>query len=182
MIEARILPLIGAMACLALEGYAGGRMVEAPSPGVVLLMASNAFGAEPRVGSRRSPRVASCALHRHVRAHQREAIAVLAYLADGLLPTLHRMAVAATSAELIAMDVSMAIRALDADIRKYQTAVAVVATHVLVHSAKRVRSLGVVVELWYSANRNPTARRVTVLARHSKRTMRVSRPICFLSG
>ena len=166
MIETCVLPLIDRVARLALERYACRRVVEAPSACIVLLMAGDAFRAEPCVGSGRGPWVTRCALHRRMRAHQREAIAMLADLANGLLPTLHRVAVLATRAKLIAMDIGVAVRALDADILEHQASVAIVATHVLVHPAKRVRSLGVVVELGYSANRTPTARRVAVLARH----------------
>lgn len=166
MIEARVLPLIDRVACLALERYARRRMVKASRAGVVLLVAGYALGAESGVGSGGGSGVARCALHRRMCPHQRKAIAVLANLANGLVPTLHRVAVLAACAKLIAVDIGVAISALDAHIRKRQAAVTVIAAHILVHAAQWVRGLSIVVELGNGANRPPAARRVTVLARN----------------
>jgi hypothetical protein len=76
----------------------------------------------------------------------------------------------ASRAHLSPMYVGMAIRALLADIGKYGTGVALCARDALMHAAEGKACL-VVIELRHIADRFPSRKRVTVLARYDQRAM-----------
>lgn len=74
---------------------------------------------------------------------------------DAVLPAIHGVTGVAFGAELAAMDVGMAVRALAAYVREDQLCVAQAALHLLVHAPQRELGLTIVVELGNSANWSP---------------------------
>ena len=99
-----------------------------------------------------------------VRAHQREAIVVIA---DGLrdLPSGDGVAAFTICAELAAMNVCVAISTMRACILEDQACVALHAADLGVHAAQRITRL-IVIELGVGANRLPACVRMAVLAWH----------------
>jgi hypothetical protein len=71
-------------------------------------------------------------MHGRMGPGQREPIQVLAYLPNRLPPSTHGVAILAAGAELIAVDVRMAVRAGDSDIPELQAPVTVHALHTVV--------------------------------------------------
>jgi|SRR5579871_301531 len=96
-------------------------------------------------------------------AHQGKAIEVLLDVPDGDVPALHGVAVFAVSSKLPAMNVSVAVRALGAGLRKNQVRVALAAGYALVHAAQG-KTRFVVVKFRYAADRLPGGEGVAVLA------------------
>ena len=111
------------------------------------------------------------AFHHRMRSEQRKSVEVIL---DGLhrhVPAAHRVALGTIGAELTAMNIGVAVRAVLADIGEDGPEVALRAVNFFVHSAKRI-SRGVVVEFWDRANRGPARARVTVFAGYRKGSMR----------
>jgi hypothetical protein len=104
------------------------------------------------------------ALHYSVRSEQREPVEMLFYQLGRYSPSLHGVAPGAIGAELTAMNVGVAVRAVLADIGKDRARVALGAVDLLMHSAYR-KSRAVVIELRDGADGRPTGVGVTVFAR-----------------
>ena len=116
--------------------------------------------------------VAVFALRQLVRAHQWETVLVILNGLQRDLPPLHGVATGAIGAELAAMNIGVAIRALRADVLEDQASVALNAIHFLVHAAEGVPGQ-IVVELGIGPYGLPACVCVTVCTRRRKRPMRV---------
>src|SRR5215475_14110553 len=84
------------------------------------------------------------------------------------------MALLAVRAHLALVNVGVALRALRTHIRENRLRVALRARNAFVHSAQRIFG-GVVIELRNSANRFPSAQRVTVLAGNAQTAVGTAR-------
>ena len=111
------------------------------------------------------------ALHHRMRTEQRKPVEVILNGLHRNIPTAHRVALGTIGAELTAMNIRVAVRAVLADIGEDGPDMAFRAINFFVHSAKRI-SRGVVVEFWDRANRGPARARVTILAGYRKGSVR----------
>ena len=118
--------------------------------------------------------VAGIAFDDGVRANQREAVLVFAHRLQRNHPAVHAVASLALGSHLPAMDVSMAVGALVADVGENGIDVALLAGHVLVHATQRIFGL-VMIEFRDAANGLPAAEGMAVLARNIQRAMRTAR-------
>ncbi|MDR3410945.1 MAG: hypothetical protein P4L87_08400 [Formivibrio sp.] len=112
------------------------------------------------------------ALQQSMRANQRKAILMVTNVLQGDLPTLHGVATFAIGAELTAMDVGVAIRAVRAYVLEYETGVALRAGQLLMHSPQRITCL-VVIEFGIGSNRLPTGVGMAVLTGYGEGPMRI---------
>src|ERR1039457_5883561 len=107
--------------------------------------------------------VAGIAIHRRVRAGQRETIIVLLNFLDRYAPSAHGVALLAIGAQLALMNVGVAVLAAGAHIVEHGLNVALDTGDILVHAAQRIMAL-IVIEFGNGADRSPARWRVTVLA------------------
>ena len=89
---------------------------------------------------------------------------MIAHLLHRDIPSLYRVALRAVRTHLAAMDVRVAIGAVFTDICEYRLNVTLRALHFFVHAPQWIFRL-VVIEFGHRADRAPTRRCVTVLAR-----------------
>src|SRR5579864_184181 len=94
-------------------------------------------------------------------------------LADPYPPALHRVALLARRTELPPVNVSVAVGAFHAHVRKYEIAMTLPARDFLVHAAQRILRL-VVIKLRDVADRLPTRKRVAVLTRDGEISVRTA--------
>jgi hypothetical protein len=113
------------------------------------------------------------ALHDRMRSKQRKSVEVILNGLHRHVPAAHRVALGTVGAELTAMNIRVAVRAVFADIGEDGPEVALRAIDFFVHSAKRI-SRGVVAEFWNGANGGPACVRVTVLAGDRQWAMRTA--------
>jgi hypothetical protein len=111
------------------------------------------------------------ALHHRMRSEQRKPVEMILNGLHRHVPAVHRVALGTIGAELTAMNIRVAVRAVLADIGEDWLEVALRAVNFFVHSAKRI-SRGVVVEFWDRPNRGPARARVTVFAGYCQGSMR----------
>ena len=137
---------------------------------IVLLMAGVAGSRQADELAGGGILVAVFALRQLVRAHQRETVLVILNGLQRDLPTLDGVATGAIGAELAAMNIGVAIRALRADVLEDQASVALNAIHFLVHAAEGVPGQ-IVVELGIGPYGLPACVCVTVCTRRRKRAM-----------
>lgn len=95
-------------------------------------------------------------------------------------PALYRMAVLAVGAELTAMNVRMAIRAVLTYVLEDEACMALGACNLAMHAAQRVAGL-IVIEFWVGANRLPACVGMAVLARYCNRSVRIG-DLCLRSA
>ena len=126
---------------------------------------------EPLELTYRRALVALVALHRGVRAQQRETILVILYLLNGNIPALHGVALRAIRAHPPLVNVRVALFAILADIGEYWLDVALRALHFFMQAPQSITCL-VVIEFRNRTNGFPACRRMTVLARNGQRTVR----------
>jgi hypothetical protein len=136
-------------------------------------VAGYARSREPQVISRGGILMALLALHNSVRAQQRESIEVLRNRLHRNLPAQNRVALRAVGAELRAVNVRMAIRAVLSNFGENWIGVASRAGYFFVHAAQRV-SRGVVIEFRNGADRGPASGGVAIFTRYIKRSVRTS--------
>jgi hypothetical protein len=117
--------------------------------------------------------VAFLALHYGVGAEQRKAIEVVLDGLDRDVPAEHGMALGAVGAKLAAVNVSVAIGAIFADVREDRSEVAAGAGDFFVHAAQRV-ARGIVIKFGDGADGCPTGVGVAVFARNIQRPMRTT--------
>jgi hypothetical protein len=132
-----------------------------------------AIGRKPQVVSRSRVLMALFALHNSVLAEEWKSIEVLLNRVHRNLPAQHRVALRAVAAELGAVDVRMAIRAVLANVGENRLGVATCAGHFFVHSSKRV-SRGVVIKFRDGADRGPGGGGVAIFAGDIQWTVRTS--------
>lgn len=107
-----------------------------------------------------------------MRANQREAVLMVLDRVYRDLPTLYRVATLAVCAELTAMNVCVAIRALLTYILEDQTGMTFAAAYFFVHAAQGIPRL-VMVKLGVGSNWFPTCVGVAILTRDRERAMRI---------
>lgn len=112
------------------------------------------------------------AFQRSVRAEQRESVRMLLELRGLKFPAVDGVARLAFRAELAAVDIRVAIRAMRADVREDEAHVALRALHFHVHAAQRVARV-IVVEFRNVADRFPARARVAVFAGNRDRSVRI---------
>ncbi len=137
VIEARQLPVVDAVAGIARGWKTGGAVIHALSLLKVLLVASDALRAQPRIHARSGSAMAGLARHRRMTAEQWKAIQVILNRLRGDRPSLNRVAVFALSAELAPVEIGMAVRALRPGFGKNVRDVARFTGDVLMHPAQR---------------------------------------------
>ena len=106
--------------------------------------------------------VAGIAIHRCVRAGQREAVVVLLNFLDRHSPSAHAVTLLAIRAQLMLVDVGVAVLAACPHVAEHGFHVALRTSHIPVHTAQRIAGL-VVIEFRNRADRLPTLRCMTVL-------------------
>jgi hypothetical protein len=107
---------------------------------------------------------------------------MLANAVEGNIPAVHGMALFAARSHLPAVDISMAICALAADVGEDQVDMTLGAGYFFVHSAQRI-SCFVVIEIRDAANGLPTGECVAIFAPHFQVAMwavRTSPHLCRL--
>ena len=107
-----------------------------------------------------------------MRAYQRKSVLVILDRVQGDVPARHGMAALAVGPELAAMDVSVAVRTVGADVLEDQAGMARRAGDLLVHAAQRIRGL-VMVEFGIGPDGFPTGVRMAIGARRGQRTVRI---------
>jgi hypothetical protein len=100
---------------------------------------------------------------------------VIANRIDIHTPAVDRVAILAGSAELAAMDISVAISALLTDVSKNFLYVARITRDILVHAAQWILGFAIVVELDSLPDGRPACSGMAVLASDGKRTVRIAR-------
>lgn len=98
-----------------------------------------------------------------VRPEKRKAVIVTANLLHGDVPAGKGVALLAIGTELSAMDISVAIRAVFADVREHRLSVALDAFHFVVQAAQRVTCFAVI-EFDVGAERSPSGGVMAVFA------------------
>ena len=126
---------------------------------------------ESHILSDGSALVTLLALHHRMRAEQWKPVEMILNGLHRHVPAVHRVALGTIGAELTAMNIRVAVRAVLADIGENGPEVALRAVNFFVHSAKGI-SRGVVVEFWDGANRRPARAGVTILAGYRKGSVR----------
>ena len=134
-------------------------------------VAGRARGRESQELSDSSVLVAPLTLHHCVCAEKRKSVEVLLDRLDRYLPAQDSVAPGAVGAELTAVDVRVAVRAVLTNVSKDRLEMAVRAVDFFMHGTKR-KSRGVVIEFGNGANRGPARVRVAVLARNDQRAVR----------
>ena len=151
-------------------------MVDRGSGIEVVYMAGRALCGQADEPADRGADVAGIARHGRVRANQWESRGMFADGFDAILPAVHIVAIVALGAELGAVDVGVAIRALRSHIGENQLRVTQTALHFFVHASQRKFGLAIMVELGNGANGRPTRGSVATAARRlQRRSMRVGR-------
>ena len=107
---------------------------------------------------------------------------MFADLANRLSPALDAVAVFTTCAELVAVDIRVAVRAGRPDVREHEAPVAVRTPNVLMQAAKGLSRLGAVLKLGDRPVGRPTRGGVAVLTGQIQRTVRTLRPVRRLLG
>jgi hypothetical protein len=170
-------PAIEVVAALTIRGCergsgAGMRRIRGVLP--FLEMAGIALRREAVENASGQLRVTLDALQRGVRAQKREAILVILHLLNSDIPALHGVTLRAVRAHLAAVNISVAIGAIPADIGEDRFDVALRAFHFFVHSAQGIAGLAVV-ELGNGADRSPAGRCVAVFTGNRERSVRIPR-------
>ena len=118
--------------------------------------------------------VAGIAIHRGVRARQRETVVVLLNLLDRNLPSADGVALLAIRTQLTLVNVGVTVLAALPDVGKHRLDVALRARHILVQAPQRVASL-VVIELGDGADRLPALGSVAILTWNIQIAVRTAR-------
>ena len=126
------------MAGFASDGQVGGTVVERPGLYVIRPVAGDAFGAQSAKNAGGGATVAGFAGGHCVSAEKRKAVLVGADLLGGDFPSGNGVAVLAGGAELPAVDIGVAIRALLSNVGEDRLRVAQAAGHAFVHAAQRI--------------------------------------------
>ena len=161
--------------------FAGGRQIQCNVIDTerfriheIALVAGEAHRGQSLELSHRSILVTGIAVHSGVGANQWEAVQVLINLLNGDMPALDGMALFAICAHLPLMNISVAVRALRAHIRKHHLGVTLRARDSFVQSAQGILS-GVVIEFRYGTDRFPAAYCVAILAGNAKASVWAAR-------
>ena len=123
--------------------------------------------------------MAFLAFHDRVRAEKRKPVEVLLNRLHRNLPAEDGVALRAVAAELRAMNVGVAIRAVLAHVGENGLRVASGASHLFMHAAQRI-ARAVVIKFRDRANGRPTRVRVTILTRNIQWSVRTASrlPLC----
>lgn len=118
--------------------------------------------------------MAGFAIDRGMGSQQRKPVHVLVDCLHGDLPASHGVAIFAASAKLASVDVCMAGCAFGPHILKNRADMAAGAADLAMHTAQRVGSFFVVVEIGIRANRLPTGGCVTTLTSEFERAVGIA--------
>jgi hypothetical protein len=174
VVKLRVLPLVERMALLTLHWEIGGKVVWTLGSLKITLVTCDALRAQADIESGRRPGMARLALHRGVGPEQRKPIAVIAKLLHRFTPSANRVALLAALAELLTVDVCMAVGAFNAHVLEGHAVMAVGTSNRLMAAAQGIGCFRVVVELGNRSDRLPTRCRVTVLARDVQVAVRIA--------
>lgn len=163
---------------VGVTGLAGGRKFCRHVIGIgcslkIIQVTRRAGGRESHILSDRCILVTLLAFHHGVGTEERKSIEVIFNRLHRYIPAQGSVAFGAIGAVLAAMNVSVAVRAVLADVSKYRLEVALGAVHLFVHPAEGIPG-AVVAELRDPANWRPTRARVAVLARDVERAVRTA--------
>jgi hypothetical protein len=139
-------PAVHGMALVTSERKSGRAVIEGFRVVIVLGVAGTAGDGKARVLGGGGSSVTCFAVHRGMRADEREAGGVVPNGLNTHLPSSDVVALIAAGAELPAMDVGVAVRAPEGSLAEEQIGVALAAGDPLVHAAKRIACFGIVVE------------------------------------
>lgn len=112
------------------------------------------------------------ALQQSVSANQREAILMIADLADGNMPALHRVATCAIRSKLTTMNIRVTVRALRSNLFEDQIGMALRTGNLGVHAAQRIAGQ-IVIKFRIRADWFPACVGMAVLARNCNWAMRI---------
>ena len=174
MVELHVQPVVGGVTLLAHYRELGRRMVDGPGVGVIVDMARCAGRGKSGVLGDAGALVAELAIHRGMRAEQRETRGVLAHGLGFHGPALDGMAVFAAGTQLAPVKVGVAIGAARGSLPEDHVGMALAAFHFGVHALERVSGLPVVVELRHGAQGLPADGSVAVAAGDIQRPMRAA--------
>ena len=162
MVELWVEPRVNGVATLTCSWKACREVIEDGGP-KIFLMAGVARGRKARELTRGRVLMAVDALQESMGADQRETILVIAQLLQRDLPAPYGVAAFTVGAELTAMNIRVAIRAMSTYVFEDQVRVALSTGHLLVHSAQRIAGM-VMIEFRIRTNRFPTSVGVAFLA------------------
>jgi len=174
VVELGVQPIVKRMAVGAVRGCkrrSGGWMRRIRRLQPIRHVAGRACRRKPQVISDCGVCMTLLTLHYGVRSQQRKSVEMLLNRLDRHLPAENRVALRAVGAELSAVNVSVAIGAVLANVGKNRLGVASRAGYFFVHAAKRVPR-GVVVEFGNGADGGPACVRVTIFAGNGHGTVR----------
>jgi hypothetical protein len=175
VIEARRLPVIDVVTGLARGGEARAAMVYRTSLLVLLLVATEALGAEANVDAGGGSAMAGVARNSGMRAQQGEPVAVILHGLGSHAPSLDRVAILALRAELPPVEIRMAGGALRSCLGKNFRDVARITGYVLMHPAQREGCFLIVIKLRLCAERGPARGGVTILTGQREAAVRIPR-------
>jgi len=180
VIEGRPEPGVHGVALLASSRQSRRAVIQHHCLQEGLSVAGNAFRRESLELAGGHAFVAGITGDRGMRAHQGEAVLMLAHGLQGNSPALHRVALLALCAELAAMNVRMAIRALGSDVGEHEADMALRAGNPPMKSPQRVMRL-VMIELDNIAEGFPSRECVAVLAGGRQISVRAARGTALIS-
>ena len=166
-------PRIHTVTQLAIRGEACSRMIWIRRAPKILGVTRITLGREALKLSSRASRVARFAGNGRMGAEQRKAILVILDGLYGNAPSLHGVALLAIRAQLPAMDIRVAVRALCTDVAEDKLDVTIDAVDFFVHSPER-KAGGVVAELRGAPDGLPTCKGVAVFAGNRDIAVRVA--------
>jgi len=175
VVEASRLPVVHVVAGFTGGGKPGRHVVDAAGLLELSQVARYALRAQPGVLAGSRAAMAGIAGYRSVRSQQRKAVLVVLDRACGYSPTLHGVAVFALRAELAAVEIGMACRALGSGFREYSRYVAGVAPDVFVHATQSELGFAIVIEFHLRAQGRPTGGRMAVFAGDGDGAVRIPR-------
>lgn len=158
VIELRTQPVVHGVALLARGREASLNVIQADGLRIheIPLVARNALRRQSLELTHRRALVTGVAIHRGVRADQREAIQVLVDLLHGNVPALYGVALLAVGAHLALVNIRVAVCAFLAHVCEHGLDVALGTGHSFVHAAQGIFR-GVVVEFRDRSDRLPAA-------------------------
>jgi hypothetical protein len=174
VIELGSYPAVRGVALLALGGESGGLVVQRLGVQVVAKVAAGALRIEARERSLCRAAMAGFTLDRRMRSEQRKSILMIAQLLDGGIPAADGVATLATVAELLSVNIGVAVGALRAYVAELHLQMAASAGHILMHTPQWKCAFPVVIELWRCTDRLPSDGSVAIFTGDGDRAVRIS--------
>jgi hypothetical protein len=166
VVELRTLPPVHAVAGFARGRKTGRNVIHGFRRVVILQVARNASGTEPRERSACRAFVTCGALEGAMRANERKPVRMLLHGLRPHCPTLDGVAGLAIGTELPPVDIRVTGRAGGPHRLEDGLDMTVLAQHSAVHPTQGVLSVAIVIELWNGPDWTPTGRGMTLLTCH----------------